>query len=180
MLLNRQNSALVVVDVQERVAAAIPGFEALAGRIAALVEGAGVLGVPVVALEQNPQGLGRTVAALRKLVSDEAIFSKLFFGCLREPEVAAALARLKRSHLVLAGIETHVCVMQSALTLLEGGYSPFVVADAVGSRRRLDYDTALARLAASGIGVVTTEMVLFEWLGRFAGPEARAILRLVK
>jgi len=180
MLLDRAASALLVVDVQERVAAAIPGFEVVAGRIAALIQGAAVLGVPVVGLEQNPDGLGHTVPELRKLLAAQAIAPKLSFGCLREPAVAEVLRRLQRSQLVLAGIETHVCVMQSALTLKEGGWSPFVVADAVGSRRRLDHDTALARLAGSGVGVLTTEMVLFEWLGRFEGPEARAIIRLVK
>jgi nicotinamidase-related amidase len=180
MLIERERALLVIVDVQERVTTAIPGIDRIAATIGRLLEGARLLGVPVLALEQNPAGLGATSEALRRRLQPGEVLTKLNFAGFREPDIRARIESLGRRQIVLAGIEAHVCVLQTALSLLAGGYETFVVADAVGSREVDNRNRALDRLARDGVGIVTSEMVLFEWLGRFAGEEGRAVVRLVK
>jgi nicotinamidase-related amidase len=120
------------------------------------------------------------VAALAALLAPERIFAKRCFAASAEPEVAAALQALGRRQIVLCGMEAHVCVLQTALDLLRLGLRPIVVADAVASRRAESRDLALARLRASGVEVVDSEMVLFEWLRLAGTADFKALIPLIK
>jgi nicotinamidase-related amidase len=145
-----------------------------------LLQAAGKLGIPTTASEQYPQGLGPTVPELAALVPAGRTFAKMEFSCAANPGLRAELDRAGRRQVVLAGIEAHVCVLQTALELRAAGYAVAVVADAVASRRPASRETALARMAAAGVVPVTTEMVLFEWLRSAADPEFRALSRLIR
>jgi nicotinamidase-related amidase len=183
MLIARDQSSLLVVDVQEKLAPAVSGRERVIRNAAILMKGAAQLGVPVLVSEQYPRGLGHTVAELAGLAPADAILAKTHFSCAAAPEFRLRLEGLfasGRGQVVICGMETHVCVLQTALLMKEGGFAPVVVADAASSRTQANHEAGLARLVENGVEVATTEMVLFEWLRRAATHEFREILGLIK
>ena len=169
MLLRVEASALLVVDVQACLLLAIHEGERVLHNCAWLIRLAQELSVPVAVSEQYPQGLGPTVASVRDLVAPECIVEKVHFSCIAEGRLARLPAHA-REQFVVAGTETHVCVLHTCLDLLAEGKQVFVVADAVGSRSPSDRELALARLRQNGAQIVSREMVAFEWLRR-AGTE---------
>jgi len=174
-LLRAQDSCLLLVDVQEKLVPAVSAPEKLIANCAWLMELASVLGVPLLVSEQYPGGLGPTVAQLRTLAREDAVMEKVHFSCAEAPSCRSRIAAVGRTQIVLAGIEAHVCVLQTALDLLRLGKQVFVVADAVSSRSLLDAEVALGRMRAAGVAVVTREMVLFEWAHRGATAQFRAL-----
>ncbi len=180
MLLTRDRSCLLVVDVQEGLAPAISDVAPALRNTAILMQAAGRLGVPLVVSEQYPKGLGATVAELKALAPPEAILTKVSFSCARDDGLRRRFEVIGRPQVVICGMEAHVCVLQSAFGLQEAGFSPFVVADAVGSRAESNREAALARMRAAGIDVMTTEMVVFEWLGRAGTDEFREVSPLIR
>jgi nicotinamidase-related amidase len=180
MLLDRSRSALLVVDVQSRLAPAIAEGERVTGRVRVLLEAARALAVPTVVSEQYPKGLGRTMDALQPLLADAAVIPKTHFSCAREPALADAIRVLDRQQLVLCGMETHVCVLQTAIDLQGQGYAVHVAADAVGSRHPDRRELGLARMRHAGCVIVDTEMVLFEWLGAAGTDEFRSLSPLIR
>jgi nicotinamidase-related amidase len=176
MLMNRDQSVLLVVDIQERLLPHIHEGQAVLDNAVWLVRVAQRLGVPVMLSEQYPKGIGPTVAVLRGLTFPEAIGEKLHFSCV----AAKCLERLpgaERPQVVVAGTESHVCVLQTVLELRAQGREVFVVADAVGSRKPADKELALARMRSHGIHVVSREMVAFEWLKQAGTEEFREVSR---
>lgn len=179
-LLDPRRSVLLVVDLQEKLVPAIPDGETVIDRTGRLIDAAHRLDVPVLASEQYPRGLGVTVQPLRDRLGPGACVEKDTFDALRAPEVVRRLAASRRDQVVLAGTEAHVCVLQTAFGCRARGYGTFVVADAVGSRAPTSREHALARLRAGGAGVVTMEMVIFEWLERAGTDAFRAVMPLVR
>jgi nicotinamidase-related amidase len=186
-LVARDALTIVVVDVQERLAAVMDRRDEVTAAAGLLVRVAGVLGVPVIVTRQNPRGLGDTVAELRAALDEAseagapmAVVDKLSFDCTCEPAFGSALAKAGRSHVVLTGMETHICVSQTALSLAAAGMTPHVVADACCSRRDRDRDVALDRLRAEGVDVLPSESVIYEALGVAGTDEFRRVLELVK
>ncbi|MGU3663976.1 isochorismatase family protein [Methylobacterium sp. A49B] len=175
-LIDPTRSLLLAIDLQVRLMPTIAdGAEVIAqtGRLAAAAQ---CLDVPILFTEQNAGGLGPTVPELAP--ARGAAFPKMSFGAARAP---GFLDRLPADRdCVVAGCEAHVCVLQTVLGLLEAGRRAYVVRDAVGSRRTANRDAALARMAAHGAEIVTTEMVVFEWLGSARNPRFREIVRLIK
>ncbi len=159
-------SCLLVIDVQEKLIPAIHGGEAVLDHVAWLIRLARELDVPVRLTEQYPRGLGPTVARVRSQVLDDELLEKVHFSCLDADPIRRELAALGRRQVILAGTETHVCVLQSAFQLLEDGYQVFVVDEAVASRKPRDTELGLARMRDAGAQVVSREMVAFEWLNR--------------
>lgn len=178
----RETSVLLVVDIQERLAAHVAGHEALIARTRALLSAAARLDVPRLATEHCAQQIGPLVAPIAALLEPREVFAKTRFGAADHPEFAALLARTSRTQVVIAGMEAHVCVMQTALGLVAAHYDVFVVGDAVGSRaeRQTDRDLALSRLREAGCGIVGTETVLFEWTGSGDDAAFRDMLKIVK
>jgi len=179
MKLDAERSALMVIDVQERLAPAIASGAEVVERTGRLIRGATAIGVPIVATEQAPGSIGGTVPALAGLLTREAL-TKTHFDAMTEAHIAHAMADLGRDILILAGMEAHICVLQTALGALALGYHAVLVADAVGSRDPSNRAVALDRFRAAGGAVVTSEMVLFEWLGRSDRPEFKPVLELIK
>ena len=176
MLIARERSALLVVDVQERLMPAIHEGDRVVENACWLIRVAQRLGVPVAATEQYPEGLGPSVGAIRALVPENAIGGKKHFSCVAAG-CLPGLPGADRPQVVVAGVEAHVCVLQTALGLAASGRHVFVVADAVSSRRVEDRDIALARMRQEGARVVTREMVAFEWLGEAGTPVFREVSR---
>lgn len=176
------DSVLVLIDYQERLMPAMDDGAAVVAKAVFLARVARELDVPVVATVQNPSRLGPSVDPLPELI-DETVEKMSFAGC--GPDLDAALGRRGAlrggtSEIVIAGCETHVCLLQSALGLLEAGRRVWVVADACGSRRPADREAALERLRAAGAVIVTAEMVAVEWLATAAHPRFKAVSALVK
>lgn len=180
MRLNAEQSLLLVVDIHVRLAPAVHGADRAIANAAILMKAARRLGVPVLVSEHYRQGLGPTVPEIAALAPEGAIMEKIHFSCADEPACAERMAAIGRPQVVIAGMEAHVCVMQTALGLKDASYQPFLVQDATGSRRHEDYAAAIERLRADGIPIVTTEMVVFEWLNRADTPEFRDLLALIK
>lgn len=180
MLLDAAQSFLVVVDVQERLAPAMTDGEEAVARCALLMKAARRLEVPIVVSEQYPKGLGPTVPAIAALAPEGATVSKLHFSCAEEPAFIDRIEALRRDHAVICGIEAHVCVLQTAIGLADRGFAVIVVEDAIASRRPADKAAALRRLERAGVAVVTSEMVVFEWLGRAGTPEFKELAPLVR
>jgi nicotinamidase-related amidase len=180
MLIEAARSLLLVVDIQERLLPAMADGAAVVSHSAKLMLAARRLGVPVLVSEQYPKGLGATVQELASLAVPGGVYAKNAFSCANDAAIAAAVAATGRTQLVLCGIEAHVCVLQSALEFSARGYKVAVAWDATSSRRESDRDLAAHRLRAGGVAVASTEMVLFEWLGRAGTPEFKEISALIK
>ncbi|MDC7788160.1 isochorismatase family protein [Rhodoplanes sp. TEM] len=174
--IDSKRSTLVVVDFQERLMPAIAESETAIANARRLLDAAALIGIPVVFTEQNPKGLGRTVAALP--TGGHPVVTKSTFDSVPAPGFIAALAPAHA--LVIAGCEAHVCVCQTVLGLLTKKRQVYVVRDAVGSRRAESKETALRRMERHGAEIVTTEMVVFEWLESAEHPRFREVAALVK
>lgn len=179
-LISRETSALVIIDVQERLLPVIHDGAAVLERLGFLAETAGLLGIPVLVTEQYPKGLGPTVAPIRTALPAWDPIEKLEFSCASVPEFLKRWRALNRPQLILVGVETHVCVAQSALELAAGGARVFVAVDATGSRRPADAATAVERMRAGGVTVTTAEAAAFEWLRRAGTDEFRTVSRRLK
>lgn len=180
-LLKVSESALLIVDIQEKFRPVVPAFEAVARNAQTLARGALRLKVPVLVSEQYPKGLGNTAGELLQWLPDnQAYFTKLRFSALGSDPLRQGLEATGRRQVVVAGLETHVCVMQTGLELLAAGYNLFLVTDAVSSRKDPDRKAALQRLQRHGAELVTTEMVIFEWLREAGTPEFKELQALVK
>ncbi|APX90308.1 hydrolase [Brevirhabdus pacifica] len=180
MLIRAADSILIVIDMQERL---VPAMQAPARTIrnaATLITAARAMDVPVLLTEQYPEGLGRTVPGIAKVSDGVPIFEKLHFSCMEDEAIRDAVAESGRRQVVLAGMEAHICVVQTAASLMEDGFEVFVVSDATASRTLESETACIERLSAGGAGIVTTEMVVFEWLGRAGTDAFRQILPLVK
>ena len=175
-LIDPDRCALLVIDLQGRLMPAIDQSEQRLANAARLIRAAEALRIRRHVTEQNPRGLGGTVAAL-DIPADEAL-PKMSFDSLRDPAIAARLAG--DTALVVCGCETHVCVLQTVLGLRAAGRQVFVVADACGSRTEANRQAGLARMQANGAEIVTTEMVIFEWLGSADHPAFKALMPLIK
>ena len=180
-LLKASDSVLALIDIQQKFRPAIAGMEELIRRAQALVRAAVRLGVPVLATEQYAKALGPTAPELKQYLPDSQAYpDKLCFSSLGCDAFRDSLAVSKRKQVVMTGIETHVCVMQTGLELLAAGYSVYVVTDAVASRKGSDREAALQRLARHGAELVTTEMVVFEWLRKAGTAEFKELQALIK
>jgi isochorismate hydrolase len=177
-LLSAATSRLLIVDMQQRFMPAIANHQPLIENCVKLVKAAGILQVPVCATEQYPQGLGPTIPELASLLPPPA--AKVRFSCCQVLDWANQPQGTDARHqVVLAGIEAHVCVLQTGFDLLAAGFDVYVVADAVMSRNEKDASTALRRLSDGGARLVTTEMAMFEWCEAAGSPQFKEISRLI-
>jgi nicotinamidase-related amidase len=182
MRLVSEDSVLLVIDIQRKLAPAIQDHARLTARTELLVDAAGRFGIPKLITEHCPQQIGPLVEPLRSRFAPAEIFEKTAFAATDHPEFVERLRATGRRQVVMTGMEAHVCVLQAALGLVREGFSVWIVDDAVGSRpaAQRDRELALARMTHAGCVVTTTETALFEWT-RFATDERfRAVLAMVK
>lgn len=178
--LKKENTIGLIVDIQEKLVPHMQNPQLLIENSSKLIRGLSVLDVPLVFTQQYTKGLGPTVNELSSLVNQLSYFEKTSFSCCSSTEFNDFIKQSSRKIVVLAGIESHVCVMQTALDLLDIGYGVVIVTDAVSSRKGTDYEVALLRLQSAGCILGTTESVLFELTGAATDPCFKQISQIVK
>ncbi len=180
-LLDSTDSLLFFVDIQERFRDIIPGMETVIAKSKVLLQAANRLKIPVGVSEQYPKALGSTVAELQELLQKESsTFGKMSFSSVGCEGVMDFVEDSKKLQVVVAGVEAHVCILQTALDLAANrDLSVFVVADAIASRNPLDKEIAMNRLMSHGVELVTTEMVVFEWLKKAGTAEFKELQKLI-
>jgi hypothetical protein len=176
--LRPDNSVLVAIDIQDKLLEKIPTRGALVRTAAFLLDTAAILEVPVKATEQYPKGLGPTTSEIAQRLP-QPIPAKTAFSCCGAGTFLEELEMLQRPNVVITGMESHVCVMQTALDLLEAGLHVFVPVDAVTARSAVDHAAALRRMELAGVIPTTSEAVAFEWVRDAAHPQFMAVSRLV-
>jgi len=184
MLIKADQSCLIVIDVQERLVPAMQAPARVIRNSQTLMTAATRLDIPMLLTEQYPKGLGRIVPELQDLAKGGKVLEKMHFSCMNDPIFAAEFKALERRQAVIVGMEAHICVMQTGVNLMEQGYEIFAMSegpDAATSSRTLESEKAcLDRLSAAGAGIVTTEMMVFEWLGSAGTPEFKDLLKRIK
>lgn len=168
-VLTVNDSLLLVVDVQEKLMPHIANHERVVESVVRLIKAAKLANIPTVCSEQYPKGLGSTIEPLVKELECER-HEKLTFSCLGNDAIRSAIANVARPKIVVCGVETHICVLQTALDLLAKGYKVYVPIDAMSSRQETDHECGIRRLETQGVIPTTSEACLFEWCER-AGTE---------
>ena len=179
-MLKMENVALLLVDIQGNLAHSMHGKELLFKNVQKLIKGIQVLGIPILWIEQNPQGLGPTIPEIADLLSNIQPISKMSFSCCQNDRFMQALKALNRKQVLIAGIEAHVCVYQTAVDLVDLGYEVQVVTDAVSSRNMENKEIGLQKMRDSGVSLTSVETALFELLKVAEGEQFRDILKIVK
>ncbi|RMH79627.1 MAG: hydrolase [Calditrichaeota bacterium] len=180
MRIPKEDTAAVVVDVQERLFPHIHDHEQLEQNLVKLIQGVKILGLPLIVTQQYTRGLGPTIPAVAEAVGEFTPLEKLTFSCCGDQGFMDAVKALGRKHILLMGIEAHVCVLQTALDLLEQGFQPVVIEDCISSRRLNDKRVALRRMIQEGVMLSTYESILFELCMVAGTDQFKAISRLVK
>ena len=180
MRILKEKTLLLVINLQERIFPAIAEPDKLRRNIPLLIEGLKLLEIPVIVTEQYVKGLGPTIREIAEKVTGIERIEKSSFSCCDEPRFMLSLASSGRDYVIIAGIESHVCVLQTAIDLRQNGYHPLVVEDCISSRNPNDKLIALERMRLEGVIVTTFEAILFELLRYSGGETFRAISKLVK
>lgn len=178
MKLTPSNATALVVDLQEKLVPAMNDSERLLERSKFFLAGLAVYKIPVVQTRQYPKGLGDTLQEIRDVVENEVVFDKTTFSCLGAKQVRDYFVSDARPNVLLAGIEAHICLQQTALDLLELGKKVYLICDCVTSRRAYDYEFALKRMIQAGVVPTTSESVLFEIANEAGSPEFKALSKL--
>jgi nicotinamidase-related amidase len=179
-MLKLEETILVVIDVQGKLAQLMYEKEKLFENLQKVIKGARVLGIPIIWLEQNPEGLGATIPEVASLLSDTKPISKYSFSCCGENGFSNALSSLNRKQVLLAGIEAHVCVYQTAADLVVLGYEVQIVTDAVSSRTKENKEIGLQKMHEIGASLTSIETALFELLKTAKAERFKEIARIVK
>ncbi len=176
--MNREDSALLVIDVQDKLIALVPEREQIVWNIRRLLDAAAALGVPIAGTEQYPERLSPTVPELKERIGHAP--DKLCFSAGVCGEIFERWQSDCRFRVLVCGIETHVCVLQTALDLAAAGFESYVAVDAVGARYSVDHETALRRMESAGVILTTTETAFFEWCRTAEAAEFKTISALAK
>lgn len=183
MRLTQDNCCAMIVDFQEKLMPAMHGREALRTSVVKLLKGLSLLEIPMLITEQYPKGLGGTLPEILEAAQGAPVISKTSFGALGDNDVLGHLEQLEqfgRRQVLVCGIEAHICVLQTALQLLDKGLSPILVTDCIASRNQTDLMSAFMRAEREGVQFVSTEMALFELMGGKEHPQFKAISSLIK
>ena len=180
-ILDAENSFVLIIDVQEKLLNAVFNRTSLEKKAEIITKAANILNIPIIITEQYPKGLGYTIDGIRSVLPDDMVyFDKTAFSALENKEVFNKLEASSRKQAVLFGIETHICVSQTAAALINAGYEVHVIKDACGSRAELEYSAGLNRMKDNGAHIITTEIALFEWLKSAKHPDFKEIQSLIK
>jgi len=178
--LNQKQTLLVIVDVQEKLAPLMVDNDQLINNLSKIIQGVQCLDIPIIHTEQYPEGLGHTVGALQKLIGNQSPIEKNSFSCCQVDKFIKAIETQERSQLLLAGIEAHICVYQTALDLIDRGYQVHLLTDCIASRTPANLNLARQRLSVSGVQLTGLEMALFELLGSSQVNGFKTISKLIK
>ncbi len=180
MKIKFEECSFCLVDVQERLMPHMDNKEVFLKNISTLIKGLKILEVPFVVNEQYKKGLGQTIQEIEALISEDKHFEKTTFSCCGNEQSFEAIKKLSKKTVIVAGIETHVCVLQTCLDLLEAGFNPILVADCVTSRKKLDTILAFKRLASAGVTITSYESLFFELLKDSKHKKFKDISKLIQ
>jgi nicotinamidase-related amidase len=179
-MLNIEKTALVIIDVQEKLSRVMHEKEQLFENLQRIIKGIQILGIPIVVTEQNPNGLGPTAPEIAPLLIDSKPVTKFSFSCCGEEPFLREIEKLNRKQILLTGIETHVCVYQTAVDLIEAGYEVHTVVDCVSSRTPENKNLALDKMKSEGARLTSVEIALFELLRTAKSPKFKELSKIVK
>ncbi|MCF8262806.1 MAG: hydrolase [Melioribacteraceae bacterium] len=179
-ILERTKTALLIIDIQERILGVMQNPKGVVENTVKLIEGMKILNIPVYFTEQYPKGLGATESTIKAALGNSEAIQKMSFSCGGAGELFKDFRRKGIEQIIICGIESHVCVQQTVLDLLANNFQVDVIADAISSRKKVDYNTALFRMQSNGAEVTTTESVLFELLNVCGTDEFKSVSKLVK
>lgn len=182
-LCDAKHSQLLIIDIQDRLASAMPStvLDSVIKNSSILIHAANELDIPILYSEQYPKGLGNTVAPiLEQLPETSHCVTKTSFSCSNAQDFNELIVKQKRQQIIISGIESHICVLQTALQLQHKGYAVYVIEDAICSRKKLNHKNAVKRLRQSGIVISNVESVLFEWVGDAMHPKFKTLSKLIK
>lgn len=179
-LISNNDSVLVIVDIQERLVPKISDKHTVIDNTVTLIKSAGILNIPITVTEQYPKGLGSTIPEIKDLIIPWQPIEKICFSCFGSSDFSEKLEGLGKNNLILCGIESHICIMQTALDGLKSNYSVFFVKDAISSRTKNNRETGFERMAQAGAIPVSTEMVVFELLREAGTDKFKQIVSLIK
>jgi len=179
-LLKPETTALLVIDIQERIIPVINNHQSVIDNTVKLIKGFNILGLPIFFTEQYPKGLGPTIKTISDELKEIKPFEKMTFSCSGAVNLIQELKSKNLIQIVVCGIEAHVCVLQTVLDLIENGFQINLAADAVSSRKEIDYKIALERMQQRGAEITTAESILFELLNVCGTPQFKEISRIVK
>ena len=179
-MLSKDQTIVVLVDVQGKLAEIVYNSEQILINLSKLIQGVQLLEIPIIWLEQYPEGLGETADVLKKHLSGQEPIRKTTFSACRSPEFTEALKAARRPQVLVAGIEAHVCVYQTAAMLKEQDYEVEVVADAVSSRTKQNKEIGLAKMQHLGIAPTSVEMALYELMEKAGTPTFKKVLKVIK
>lgn len=179
-MLNTENSVLLIIDIQERLVGMLEK-DTIVSKSCALANAARILGVDTIVTEQYPKGLGSTIAPLKEAIGNNArYFEKTAFSALNEEGVEAALHKTGKKHVIICGIEAHICVYQTAMDLISKGYEVSLVTDASASRNKFEFKTGVELMRQNGVNITCVEIVLFELLKTAKNPNFKEVQALIK
>ena len=177
--MDRDDTGLVVIDLQEKFLPVIPNIKEVISNAEKVIRTFKILKMPIMITEQYPKGLGKTVESISKLIETEPI-EKISFSCFGEEKFLESIEKLNIKNLVLLGIESHVCVLNTAIDAIKRDYVPYVVVDATSSRKKIDYETSVKRMMQEKIYLTTTEILFFQLLKKAGTPEFKEISKIIK
>ena len=177
MLLDKENTCVILVDLQEKLTPKVQDAQRVISKCDWILRIAKECNIPILITEQYPKGLGSTLAPLNTAVPHEDVIAKIHFSCWKNEEFKKKLKHIGKKQCVLIGIETHVCILQTALDLKGAGFQVFTVVDAVSTRDPKDHKYGLKRMAANGVELITSEMAVFEWLERADTPLFKNVIQ---
>ena len=179
-VLNPASTALLIIDIQERILPVIHNYQNVVQNTIKLIKGFKVMNLPIFYTEQYPKGLGSTKSEIKNELGNSEYFDKMSFSCLGAGDLFSKFKENNKSQIVVTGVETHVCVQQTVLDLIENGFQVNVAADAVSSRRENDYRFALDRMRHHGAEITTHEAILFELLNVCGTDTFKQVSKIVK
>ena len=179
-MLSKDDSLVLIIDIQEKLVAAL-NKQTIVQNSSKVAKAASILEIPVLLTEQYPQGLGSTIQPLKDVLSaDSQIVEKTYFNALLEDGMLDKIKSYNKKQIVLMGIETHICVYQTALALIEEGFDVYVVKDACASRNKYEFKMGIEAMKDSGAKISCVEMILFEWLKGAKHPCFKEVQKLIK
>ena len=180
LILDKSKTALLIIDIQEKILSVMQNPEIIVSNTIKLIKGFKILGSPILITEQYPKGLGPTQKDIAIELRDIRTFQKMSFSGICAENLFPELRNKNIKQVVIAGIEAHVCVQQTALDLIANNFQVNLAADAVSSRKKIDYETAIGRMRKHSIEITTTESVLFEMLRESGTDEFKQISKIIK
>lgn len=180
-ILNEKNSLIMIIDIQDKLINASFNKVIIEKKASILANASSILDIPVIVTEQYPKGLGNTIPQIKDVLGENAAYyEKTSFSAIENPVIANAIDKSVRKQIILFGIETHICVSQTATALISKGYDVTVISDASGSRSSHEHEAGLERMKENGAHIITTEIALFEWLKSARHIKFKEIQNLIK